>query len=498
MLKLGPPLKRYFAANMSNALVQITDVSVTINNIDILKNINLTIQTGEQWAIIGRSGSGKTTLAQALTGRSYHSGTVLFHLPNHTHANRILLIEQQHHFKNRSNTSDFYYQQRYNASDSADTITVQEVLQPLLDSNPATNWIEQLHLTHVLTEPLIQLSNGENKRLQLARALFLDPALLVMDNPFIGLDVEGRQRLHYILDTIVASGISIILITPPQELPECITHVAVLENGQLVSAGKKSATQLQTASVAPALPVNIIQQLKATGERNDFTTAVKMVNVNIQYGERTILQNINWEVKKGECWSISGPNGAGKSTLLSLVTADNPQAYANELYLFDQRRGSGESIWDIKRRIGFVSPELHLYFDRGTSCFDVIASGLFDTIGLFRQISTIQQEQVQNWIELLQLQTLQRRPLFQLSLGQQRMVLLARALVKNPPLLILDEPTQGLDEEQISYFKTLVNQLCETFTTTLLYVTHYSKDLPACITNAALLENGRMIIKRLR
>ena len=480
---------------MSNALAQLTNVSVTFNNIDILKNINLTIQYGEQWAIIGKSGSGKTTLAQALTARAFHSGTVSFHLPNHTHANRILLIEQQHHFKNRSNTSDFYYQQRYNASDSEDAITVQEVLQPLLNSNPATNWIEQLHLTHVLLEPLIQLSNGENKRLQLARALFFDPALLIMDNPFIGLDVEGRQRLHRILDTIVASGISIILITPPQELPDCITHVAVLENGQLVSAGKKSAAQLQPAVGTPALPADIIHQLKAAGERNDFTTAVKMVNVSIKYGERTILQNIHWEVKKGECWSISGPNGAGKSTLLSLVTADNPQAYANELYLFDQRRGSGESIWDIKRRIGFVSPELHLYFDRGTSCFDVIASGLFDTIGLFRQISTAQQEQVQNWIQLLQLQTLQHRPLFQLSLGQQRMVLLARALVKNPPLLILDEPTQGLDEEQISYFKILVNQLCETFNTTLLYVSHYSKDLPACITHAAVLEYGMMTIK---
>lgn len=478
---------------MSTALAQLTDVSVTFNGIDILKNVNLTIQPGEQWAIIGKSGSGKTTLAHALTGKVFHSGTVSFHLPNHTHANRILLIEQQHHFKNRSNTSDFYYQQRYNSSDSEDTITVQEELQPFMSSASAANWIDQLHLTHLLPEPMIQLSNGENKRLQLAKALFLDPAVLIMDNPFVGLDVEGRKSLHRILDTIVASGISIILITPPQDLPDCITHVAVLENGKLVSAGKRSATQLQAAAAAPSLPTELIQQLKASGETNHFTTAVKMVNVTIRYGDRTILHNINWEVKKGECWSISGPNGAGKSTLLSLVTADNPQAYANELYLFDQRRGSGESIWDIKRRIGFVSPELHLYFDRGTSCFDVIASGLFDTIGLFRQISTTQQQQVQAWIQLLQLQTLQHRPLFQLSLGQQRMVLLARALVKNPPLLILDEPTQGLDDEQIGYFKMLINQLCTSFNTTLLYVSHYSKDLPACIKHAAAINNGVLV-----
>lgn len=476
---------------MSAALAQLTDVSVALNNLDILKNIHLTIQPGEQWAILGRSGSGKTTLALALTGRVFHSGTVTFHLPRHSHANRILLIEQQHHFRNRSNTSDFYYQQRYNASDSEDTVTVQEVLQPLMEAAPGKMWVEQLHLTHVLQEPLIQLSNGENKRLQLARALFLDPAVLIMDNPFVGLDVEGRQTLHRIIDSIAASGIAIILITPPQDLPACITHVAVLENGRLVKAGKKQDAIAITGST-PALPAEVIKKLQSAGDSNHFSTAVKMVNVTIRYGEKLILNNINWEVKKGECWSISGPNGAGKSTLLSLVTADNPQAYANELYLFDKRRGSGESIWDIKRRIGFVSPELHLYFDRGTSCFDVIASGLFDTIGLFKIMSTEQKEQVKLWIELLQLQAVQQRPLFQLSLGQQRMVLLARALVKNPPLLILDEPCQGLDEEQISYFKQLTDQLCKTFNTTLLYVSHYSKDLPSCITHAVVLNNGNM------
>jgi molybdate transport system ATP-binding protein len=479
---------------MSTALAQLTEVSVAFNGIDILKNINLTIQPGEQWAIVGKSGSGKTTLAHALSGKVFHSGTVSFHLPNHTHAHRILLIEQQHHFKNRSNTSDFYYQQRYNSSDAEDTATVQEVLQPLISTSPAGNWVEQLHLTHVLNEPLIQLSNGENKRLQLAKALFLDPAVLIMDNPFVGLDAEGRQTLHRIIDTIVANGISIILITPPQELPGCITHVAVLENGRLVKAGKKAAIKFSEPALHGGLPAETIKKLKASGENNHFTTAVKMVNVTIRYGEKIILNNINWEVKKGECWSISGPNGAGKSTLLSLVTADNPQAYANELYLFDQRRGSGESIWDIKRRIGFVSPELHLYFDRGTSCFDVIASGLFDTIGLFRQLAAAQKEQVLDWIQLLQLSAVQHRPLFQLSLGQQRMVLLARALVKNPPLLILDEPCQGLDEEQVSYFKVLINQLCETFNTTLLYVSHYSKDWPDCITHAAVLENGKMTV----
>ena len=484
--------------SMIPELAKLSGVSVTTNGIHILKDINFTIGPNEQWAIVGKSGSGKTTLANALAGKIFHSGSLSFHLtdhPAHGHAHRILLIDQQHHFKNRSNTSDFYYQQRYNSLNAEDTITVQEALQPFLTGS-STNWIDLLHLTPLLNEPLIQLSNGENKRLQLAKALFLDPAVLIMDNPFVGLDAEGRQTLHRIIDAIVAGGISIILITPPQELPNSITHVAVLENGRLVKAGKKEDLQPAGQVLHTTIPADIIQRLNSYRGENHYTAAVKMVNVTIQYGDKIILNNINWQVKKGERWSVSGPNGAGKSTLLSLITADNPQAYANELYLFDQRRGSGESIWDIKKRIGFVSPELHLYFDRGTSCFDVIASGLFDTIGLFKRLSSKQQEQVAAWINILQLQSLQHRPLFQLSLGQQRMVLLARALVKNPPLLILDEPCQGLDDEQIDYFKQLLNQLCETFNTTLLYVSHYSKDRPECITHVAVLKEGKIVIEK--
>jgi molybdate transport system ATP-binding protein len=215
-----------------------------------------------------------------------------------------------------------------------------------------------------------------------------------------------------------------------------------------------------------------------------------MIDTTIRYGEHTILQNINWTVRKGERWNVSGPNGAGKSTLLSLITADNPQAYANEIWLFDKRRGTGETIWDIKKKIGFVSPELHLYFDTGATAASVIASGFFDTIGLFRTLNQEQDAAVENWLQLLALQPFRNRRLAQLSTGQQRMVLLARALIKNPPLLILDEPCQGLDEQQTTQLREIVTTLCETFGTTLIYVSHYQQELPACIDHWLKLHKG--------
>ena len=484
--------------NVIKPLVELKQVSIKAGGVTILSNIDLTIQPDEQWAIIGNSGSGKTTLAHALTGKIFYSGTINYQLPqNSSHSKRVMLIEQQHRFKDLTNTSNFYYQQRFNSTDSENSITVEKALKDYGENakhESSEKWIALLHLSPLLQEPLIRLSNGENKRLQLAEALLTDPAILIMDNPFIGLDTEGRKTLHGIIDSISTNGIHLILITNPHELPACITHVGVLKNGSLTSFTKQQYNSSVIASSKKEsliLSEEQVQKIKLPVE-NNFTDAIKMIDTSVQYGDKKILDDINWQVKRGECWNISGPNGAGKSTLLSLITADNPQAYANEVYLFDKRRSKGESIWDIKRRIGYVSPELHLFFEQQNTCYEVVASGLFDTIGLFRKLSVDQQEQVEVWIELLQLAKLKQTLLFRLSLGQQRMILLARALVKNPPLLILDEPCQGLDDEQADYFKKLIDQLCRHFNTTLLYVSHYEKDIPSCVKHYLRLENGKI------
>jgi len=468
-------------------LATLINVSVNTGGNQVLAPVNLIIHQREQWAIIGHSGSGKTTLAHVFQGKVFYRGTLIYHFSENSN-DHIELVEQQHHFKNLTNTSNFYYQQRFNASEAADSITVANALEGYTDWG---NWIELLHLNTLLAKPLLQLSNGENKRLQLAKALLANPALLILDNPFIGLDAEGRKTLHTILGSVCLKGIHIILITSPAELPACITHVAVLEKGVLLSAQKKQDYLQYPVTVNTRSDVNtaLLRQLQEPAETG-FNMAVKMDGVTIRYGEKIILNKINWQVKKGECWNVSGPNGAGKSTLLSLITADNPQAYANKIILFDKQRGSGESIWDIKKRIGFVSPELHLYFEQHATCFEVIASGLFDTIGLFRRLSAEQEEKILLWMRLMELVSFRDKRIYQLSTSQQRMALLARALVKNPPVLILDEPTQGLDEMQTAYFKNLVNEICGSFKTTLIYVSHYTSDLPACIHHFLKLENG--------
>ena len=440
---------------MDNCLAKISDVSVSLGAKPVVTSISFQILSGQKTAIVGPMGSGKTSLAKALAGRLFRTGEVFFSSRNPDKRAYVLLVEQQHQFKNRSNLSEFYLQQRFNSSDCEDAYTVEEELAGL----EVGDWVSVFELSGLLKRPLIQLSNGENKRLQIVKSLAYQPDWLILDNPYVGLDVNGREILTKGLLSLEARGTHFILISSPGDVPDFIDQVIELPSELDVSA--KPAPLLR--SVDP------------------FETAVKMEKVQIKYGTKTILSDFSWEVKSGERWAIKGPNGAGKSTLISLITADNPQAYSQNITLFDRKRGTGESIWDIKRKIGYLSPELHLYFKEGGSCFSVVASGLFDTLGLFKRLSAEQTLQVNQWMEVMGITHLAERSFLQISGGEQRMVLITRALVKNPALLILDEPCQGLDRVQTEYLKSVLDYLAENTEMTLLYVSHYDRDIPSCV-----------------
>lgn len=457
---------------------------------NVLDGISFSLSQTENLAIVGPSGSGKTMLGLALAQRIFYRGKIEF-----TGKQNIVWVEQQHHFKNLQNTGELYYQQRFNSYDSEQTVTVEESLGEI--TSEADVLFREMGIEYLKQERLIQLSNGEHKKLQLLKAQLENPSVLILDQPFIGLDVDTRNYLHKHIEELVAKGVFIIIITSPDEILQCIRKVLCLQNGKLKSLEDREVF-IQNYSVnKPADKKyqngNLRLLLSEEAKNSASGPVIEMNNVSVQYGDKKILDAVNWKVMHEERWLLSGPNGAGKSTLLSLITADNPQAYANNIYLFGKKRGSGESIWEIKKKIGFLSPELHVYFNQSSTCFETVASGLFDTIGLFRQLSDGDMVRVKHWMKVAGIHHLQQKRLQELSTGEQRIVLLIRALIKNPPLLILDEPCQGLDSEKRDEFLELINEVCVSGNKTMVFVSHYEKDIPACISHFIKLEYGKVI-----
>ncbi len=478
------------------ALLQVKHLNVKIGGRTVLCDVSFDVNEGECLAITGGSGSGKTTLLRAIAGKYFTSGEILFEGATDKKPS-INFIGQQHFFRNLSNTSTFYYQQRFNSFDSEDALMVNDVLKSICDDNDKiTETLELLHVPYLKNTRLIQLSNGEHKRFQLAEALLQGAEWLLLDNPYTGLDVSARNLLTEILSKLIAKGIHVMLVTSSSEMPLFITHVISLNGDhsyEKLSRKKFGEKNIVSKNIHHfTIDSNSLDGIRPAYVYEEFSTAINIVDTSVIYDSRKILDNINWKVNKGECWNVSGHNGSGKSTLLSLVTGDNPQAFANDIYLFDRKKGSGESIWDIKQKIGYMSPELHHYFDSGETCFNIVASGLFDTIGLFRNLNGSQESIVREWMRLLHIDQFKNRLFNQLSNGEQRLILLARALIKNPPLLILDEPCQGLDTGVSAAFIRLINEICVKMKKTLVYVSHYEEEIPPCVTYKLKLIEGRM------
>ncbi|WP_161888385.1 ATP-binding cassette domain-containing protein [Pontibacter russatus] len=502
--------------NLTQVLVALDDVTVRQHGEVVFQDTSFVVRRGEHWALTGNDEQGRSALIETIAGKlPIAAGNVLYPFqeefqrrnpvqsPPGSWHKPISLVSSRHNFSSLSRTEELFYQQRYNATAADDSPTVEEHLaevKPYMD-NPIWTFertVAALNLHSLLDRRLIKLSNGETRRVLLAEALLRNPAILLLENPLVGLDVGMRQELNKLISSIAQSGITLVMVTGPGEVPDAITHIAVWDKGEEIQAMPKDAFRRGDSSTHRPVKADIteIQELLADPVSPSFDIVVGMEDVTVKYGEKTVLDHINWNVRQGERWALVGHNGAGKTTLLSLINADNPQAYANRVTLFDRRRGSGESIWDIKRHIGFVSPELFQYFPGSEPCEHVIESGFYDAVGLNRKSHPAKQARVLRWMQLLHMESLAGKPYRQVSVSGQRLCLLARALVKNPPLLILDEPCQGFDSRQQEHFKSVVDAICASSNLTLIYVSHYQHEIPESVQNVMHLENGKARIEK--
>ena len=416
----------------------------------------LDIRRGEQVALVGENASGKSRLASVFAGRN-GAKYITFRDSYGSYGDRNFFMQQRWNLftleGNPPSVGEALHQDAAESKDPEAALRRVEELTALFSMEP------------LLDKPLVTLSSGELRKYQLTRALLGGPEILVVDNPYIGLDPRTRGLLTELLTALSGSMTLVLVLSRPAEIPPFITHVIPVEDGK---AGEKEPREAYLDRVLPP-------------------AVIRLRNVTIRFGERVILNSLNWTVREGEHWALTGANGSGKSTLLSLINADNPQAYAHDIELFGRPRGTGETIWDIKRRIGFVSPELHRAFRQDATALNIVTSGHFDTEGLFRKPSEEQREIARRWMEEFGIGDLADRPFLRLSSGEQRLCLVARAFVKDPPLYILDEPLQGLDEPQRRRVKTLLDRYCGAPGKTLVMVTHYPEEYPGCIDHSLTL-----------
>lgn len=481
-------------------IIKISNGVVRMPKWRMAEPVNFEACDGEHIAIVGPNGGGKSMLAEIIVG----SHPLLMKDPDYDFApSRHKMVSDNIKYitfrdtYGGDNDKTYYLQQRWNQTEIDEkTPTAGEKLEEaflLAGEDTAERRKLQEHIYDMfemrsfLDKYVILLSSGELRKFKLATALFGEPRVLMMDNPFIGLDAETRDQLKALLrDLTKERTLQIILIlSKTDDIPDFITHVVEVRDMKVLP---KVTLEEYLAKRKPmpsrVLSDEIEEKIKSLPYQGDDLMSdevVRLNHVSIVYGKRTILKSLDWTVHNGEHWTLSGQNGAGKSTLLSLICADNPQSYACDITLFGRQRGSGESIWDIKKHIGYVSPEMHRAYHRDMPAINVVASGLKDSVGLYAKPTGKEVETCKFWMDVFGLVGKEERSFLELSSGEQRLVLLARAFVKDPELLILDEPLHGLDNDNRRLVKDVINAFCQRRNKTLIMVSHYRSEFPECI-----------------
>jgi molybdate transport system ATP-binding protein len=470
---------------IENAVYKISDYKVfSIEKLEVYRGGNL--------ACIGRNGSGKSMLVKALSGElTLLSGRV----DNQFKSTAYISFEQLQKLIDdewKRNNTDMLSE-----SENDIGLTTEQIIQ---ENNFNQAFCQQLAnqfgIGHLLTRRFKYLSTGETRKTLICRVLMQQPDLLILDEPFDGLDVASRENLAEVLADLAKQDITVILVLNRfNEIPCFIKNIGILADCQLLKIDTKdtilndvTVKQLVNLENIPNTPLPEADEPPI--QLTDELDRIILNNGYVHYDDKPIINRLTWQVKAKQNWQIVGPNGAGKSTLLSLITGDHPQGYCNDLILFGRKRGSGETIWDIKRHIGYVSSSLHLDYRVNVSVKTVLLSGYFDSIGVYQATSDKQTKLADEWLKLLGLQAQADKTFQSLSWGQQRLVLIARALVKHPTLLILDEPLQGLDHLNRELVKRWIDRLISEGHTQLLFVSHHAEDAPKCITHRLTFVRG--------
>lgn len=470
-----------------------------------MKDINLTISfpvtdrakspiifelySGQVWYLSSDSGLFITNLFEWLEGRRFLPGASIALKENGQLHEGLLSVNKYIEIVGISSTSKQtgeYYQQRYQATENDDIIKLKDFLE-LSQSTFWSSMLNQMGLDKLMHESINMLSTGEFRKACIIKAAQNNPSIMFIEDPYPGLDKQGRKLIDQLIEHLSNEGTGIVIVGSGFQPADFSTYVMFIQKEAIIYSGIKQNAPVfnveKESSFDFAVPAN-----------NDmpFNNAFQLVDVSVRYDNRLILDQINWTVAKGEKWQLAGNNGSGKSLLLSLVFADNPQVYCNDVSVFDRRRGTGESIWEVKDNIGFYSSEMFRYFNKTRTVEESIRSIVFQNPW---KKKVLQQNELQFQADLLSYFNLSEdrsTPLHALPAAKQRVVLLIGVLLRNAPLLILDEPFQYFDQHLTARFLRLIDVYAKD--KTLVFVTHNQREIPECINKWYKLSDGKGVM----
>ena len=529
------------------ALINIKNSRIENSREVVVPCLSWEMKSGEAWLVIGPNGGGKADFLNALSAQN--SLKICQNNAESVYENvfsdsvEIVSLERAAHLiqEERENDESDYVEGGVDIGRTGRVFIAESLYGPVKKNMPLPQEIKRLEalpeiklcgIEKILDRGLKYMSTGEIRRTLLARALVSKKKLLILSDPFAGLDVQSRTILLDFFNTIVNRQLKenssaecphiILGMERWHEIPDAITHVLEFSDKKITFCGPRAEyekivaereeksklsqndlkNELKEQIAGAAAGSEFVNHGGAVPSQNAPQTAtnsvssansepstaenpevlIKMTNVNVGWGDNRVLQNLSWQLNKGEHWLIQGPNGSGKTTFLELITGDNMQVFANDVWLFGAKRGSGESIWDIKKQLGIVSYRLHVEYRMlgGTSLLNVIISGFRDSIGLYGGATDMEISAAKKWLALGGFAGRENENFGSLSYGEQRAILIIRATVKSPKVLILDEPCHGLDQQFRSKVLNLLEIIGEQNTTTMLHVTHDPSEVLSC------------------
>lgn len=467
----------------TETIIHFNQVCAAYRTDPVLQDIDWHWQQDQQWAILGGNGAGKSTIAQLITDQLRpQRGSISWQQDLDPEQDILhLSFELQRQLIDH----DIRYDDSEDRDDAVDvgTTVAQIVLQKKQPDERFAAIARQCHIDHILNRGIRFVSTGESRKALLARALFNQPKLLILDNPCEGLDKQSQTELKALIDQLLLSPLKVLLLIKQiDEIPDSIDHILWLEHGEIQACGEHDEVLAKTKVQPEAFRIgNLPAAIERSYRVDKAQSLVNLQQVNISYNDQAILTDINWQLDWGQHCVIAGPNGAGKSTLLSLLSGDNHKAYGQHISLFGNIRGSGESVQELKQKFGIVSTQLQLNHVGRIRVAEVIASGLYDSVGLYQQCTGRDRKIALDWLKVIGLEKIATHFFNRLSFGQQRLAMLARAMVKSPLVLILDEPCIGLDKPHRELILALIDKIAERGDCHILYVSHSANEMPRCI-----------------